>query len=340
MVQLEITVRRLIAHQVPRPIAGDPVPDPQLSEAVPDLPPDTLAFFGRRLIRTLQDRGQPVEVDPQLDSPRLPGILADVLSAENPDLVEPSQRAARYLLEVQPGSPYERQSLFVTAEVTANGQRSIAVMKLEREEGVHIHEREVNGMRVLTVEVLEDLMLTDNTRVFKAGLFRLDQDRIKGYVSDDQQGARDDPARYFLHRFLGCRLERRAAVVTRDFYNAAEEFISKQVGDSDRKLRYLTALQVEMASNRAQVDPVQFINDHLVGEDRAQFEVHLQSAGVPMAAFEKDLEKLESRVARSRLKTSKGITISGAASTIRDRVEITEINQRPAIVIRDTVAAV
>lgn len=339
-VDLTISARSLIAHQVPRPVSGDDTAEPLLSEAVPDLPTNTLAFFARRLMRSIQGRGQPVEVDPRFEDPRLPGIIIDLLNAEEPDLVEPSQRAARHLLGVQPGSPYETQSLFVTADVVANGVDSIAVMKLEREEGVHVHSREIDGRRVLDVEILEDLMLTDNTRVFKAGVFWLDQDALKGYVSDDQQGARDDPARYFLQRFLGCRLERSPSVVTRDFFQAAEDFFSEQVGDGETKLRYYTALQAELASNRNQIDPVQFASDHLRQQDRGQFEEHLRAAGVPTAAFDKNTSKLGTRVSRSRLKTSSGITISGSASDFGERVEVAEYEGSPAVVVKDTVAGV
>lgn len=337
---LTISARSLIAHQVPRPIGGAATAEPLLSEAVPELPTNTLAFFARRLMRSIQDRGQAVEVDPRFEDPRLPAIIQELLRAEEMDLVEPSQRAARHLLEVQPGSPYESESLFVTADVVANGVSSIALMKLEREEGVHVHTRDIDGKRVLDVEVLEDLMLTDNTRVFKAGVFWLDQDVLKGYVSDDQQGARDDPARYFLQRFLGCRLERSPSIVTRDFFQAAEDFISEQVGDGESKLRYYTALQAELSSNRTQIDPVQFASDHMQQEDRARFEEHLLGAGVPTAAFDKDISKLGPRVSRSRLRTSAGITISGSASEIEARVEVAQYEGSPAVVVKDTVAKV
>lgn len=339
MVQLAITVRRLIAHEVPRPLQGQDAVEPQLSEAIPDLPQRTLDFFGRRLIRSFADRGQSIEVDPRLEDPRLPGILRELLAEESPDLLDPSQRAARYLLEVQPGSPYEQQSLFVMAIVVANGRRSIALMKLEREVGVHVQQRQIDGKSVLDVEVLEDLMLTDKTRVFKAGLFWLDRNVLKGYVSDDQQAVRDDPARFFLQRFLGCRLERSPSVVTRDFYRATEAFITKHV-DESRKLDYFNALQVEMASNRGQIDPVQFARDYFEPDERAPFEGHLHDAGVPTAAFDKDITKLGPSVKRSRVKTSAGITISGAAQEMKDRVGVITFEGAPAIVVRDTIAEV
>ena len=337
---LDVRMRQLIAHQVPRPVQGDTTAEPQLSEAVPDLPLETLTFFGRRLVRSLSDRGQEVEVDPRFDDPRMPKILGDALSTEELDLVAPSVTAARYLLEVQPGSAYERQSLFVMGDAVANGQASIALLKLEREEGVHVHSRTIDGKVVLDVEVLEDLMLTDSTRVFKAGLFWKDQNTLKGIVSDDQQSRRADPARYFLERFLGCRLRRSPALVTRDFYEAAEKFISTEVGDGERKLQYLTALQAELSSNRTQIDPVQFAHDHLVQEDRARFETYLQQAGVPAAAFDKDLDRLVPRLKKSRLKTASGITISGATQAMTERVSVIHHDGGPAILIRDSVIEV
>lgn len=168
-----------------------------------------------------------------------------------------SQDAARHLYAVQGGSNSE--GLLVVCGVTVEGRTGVALMKLEEEEGVQVEQSTVSGKPTLSVTVLDNLMLTDNTRVFKAGVFWMSGNRLVGVASDEQQGTPLDIADYFLAQFLGCRLERRPDVLTRAFYDTATRFISEEVSDSDKKLDYERAVHAELCS-RTNIDPVQFAN--------------------------------------------------------------------------------
>ncbi len=76
-----------------------------------------------------------------------------------------SQDAARHLYAVQGGSNSE--GLLVVCGVTVEGRTGVALMKLEEEEGVQVEQSTVSGKPTLSFTVLDNLMLTDNTRVLR-----------------------------------------------------------------------------------------------------------------------------------------------------------------------------
>lgn len=151
-----LNVLSLIAHQIPHRNKNEPLVEIPLSEVVPEVPPETLGFFNRRLLRTLQSRGQDVEVDDQRTDNVLPAHLIAKLSGET-DLVEFSQAAARHLYTVQGGTSSE--GLLVVCELSLNGEAAVALMKLEEEEGVLVEDTEVGGLHTLSVVVLDSLLL-------------------------------------------------------------------------------------------------------------------------------------------------------------------------------------
>lgn len=330
-------VNELIAHQIPHRRKSDPIVDIEKSEAVPQVPQETLGFFTRRLVRTLNHRGQDVEIDQSRTELVMPPLMREYLTNEV-ELLEFSQHAAQHLYVSQTGSSSE--GLLIACDLIHAGTPAIGVMKLDEEEGVVVEEQQVNGHRTLGVTVLDHLLLTDNTRVFKAGVFWTDGDALVGHVSDEQQGDPVDIADYFLGRFLGCRLARRPHVLTRTFYDTVTSFISDQVADADKKLDYQDALHTEINSNRTKIDPIQFAQDHFDEEHRQPLLDAFTAAEVPEQSFFKDTARLGTRTKKSRLRTSGGITISGSIAEMKERVEPRELDGEQVIVIHDTLREV
>lgn len=333
----QIKVQSFIAHQVPRVKKSEKGREPNYSGAVPPSSDRNLDFFTRRLRRTLAKKGQPVEVNPKLEAVPVPDQLTAFLK-EQADVVAVSQAAARHLFQTQPASPHERESLFVTTPLTISGTRGVAVMKLEEEEGIHFTTKQIDGKTVLDVELYDNLTLTDNTRVFKAGAFWLDQGRLYGLVSDDQTGERGEIADFFLRGFLGCRHQRQPSLTTKDFYEAVDTWIAESPLSDQEKLDAYDALKTELRSQRKTVDPLQFVTDHFHPEHQDGLRAHLQQAGVPTAEFDKDLARLGTKPTSTRLKTTTGITITGSADDISERVSSEEVDGERVIVIRDTLA--
>lgn len=333
----QLSMEKLIAHDIPRRLKSDELADIPLSEAIPTLPSKTLQFFDLRLQGTLIKKGQLVEVDPKLESPTLPPKIENWLRGTETDLVVTSQRAARHLYAEQDGSTSE--GLLAVSKADLNGNRALAIMKLPHEEGLQIHTKEVNGKNTLEITVLGDLTLTQHTRVFKAGLFWMEADKVVGLVSDDQTGESYDIAGFFLSNFLGFRRQQLPSVTTKSFKRIVEKYVSEKVTDDNEKLEYFNALYVELRSNAPKIDPSDFIQKHFKPEHQQPLFNTLKESGVTSAAFEKDTSQITNNGTRGRLKTTGGLTIFGDSEAM-SRIQSQSINGKTAIVIFDSVSDV
>lgn len=331
-------VSSLIAHAIPLRRAGDPMIAIPVSQVVPKMEAKSLAFFRDRLKVTLARQGQIVEVDPTLVGSFLPPEIRRWLEASKPDLLGLSQGAAQHLYTNQSAS--QKDSWLAAATAKLGGARALALMKLPPEAGIQWRRVTLDGKVTLDVTVLDDLTLTEHSRVFKAGLFWLEGSRLRGLVSDEQQNAPTDISDFFLVKFLGFRRTREPNVLTQMFKVAATEFINKHVDDEEEKLGYFSALHVELRSHATRIEPAVFAQTHLAQEHRAQFLEVLAKHEVPDAGFRKDKSLLPREGRGGRVYTKNGLTISGDAEAIEERVRSAEVDNKRVIVIDDTLTSV
>lgn len=327
-------VRHLIVHDVPRRHAADPTDvGLDLSEAPAPDDPEVARFFKERLTATLMGHGQ--EVYPVRDSGSpVPALIEAYLTDDGErDLVDVSQHLAQHLYAVQ---NYTNPAGLLTVVTGDLGDRpAIAVLKLKKEEGVRLREEEVDGQPTLSIEYLRELMLTEETTLFKAGLFWLAGDEVRGMVSDEQQ--KGAPAAFFLQTFLGCELVEAPAVLTQRFSDAARAFIASDVDSQEEKYRYYIALHAELASNRAMIRPRSFIRENIEPDRQDDFARHLVGSGVPASSFKKDLERVASTLRRKSLRTQSGIRVAGTTDAWSEHVDITSADGLSTITIRDQI---
>lgn len=335
-----VVVERFVAHRVPRHKGEDDDRPIGYSASVPDLPPETLEFFARRLKTTLLDSGQNVEIDESLESPQMPGHIQAFLASSDRDLLELSKHAAQLLLEAQPASKWEDESIVAVMDVTVEGQQGVAFAKLEQEEGVEFEEEQVEGGTTLVVSINDHLLLTENTRVFKAAVYRMEDGSPVGVLCDIQQGERTTLARYFLRDFLGSRHQESPARTTKAFVAAVERYVSKSIADPEQKVRVSEALRTEIRSDRTKVSPTKFIQVNVPREHQGPMRQELVDAGLPMASFDKDRRLVERHQKRTAYTTASGIKLSGPAEAMSERVETGEDEQGAYLLIRDRITKV
>lgn len=323
----------VIVHEVPsRPVAqrssDDELP---LSEIAAPVTSEVLNFFRERINDSISKHGVDVQADPQTSSP-IPQWVIDHLDGKA-DLVEMSQDMARHLYQEQTG--VNPPGLLTVAPSNFKDSPALAIMKLQKEEGVRVQETELEGHHTLSVEHLRELMLTERTRVFKAGVFyRDDEGIVRGHVSDEQvRGVAD----FFLGRFLGCRFAESPATTTKQFHDTARSYFDEKVANTDERLRYHTALQVELQKHSNTVRPRDFIRDYIDEEHRHQFEQTLREAKIPLETFQKDTSRLtKSELTRTKAKTERGIQLVGDTETFDEVVEAGD----EVIVIHDKIVNV
>ena len=116
----------------------------------------------------------------------------------------------------------------------------LAILKLQRTEGVNLERVGASGAETYSLEHLRRLMLTNDTKVFKVALFDsenvVEPDDVRALVSDKQRFSSPEKrmADFFLKTFLGCRLRDDPAQVTSAYYVAAEAYINEKVADPER----------------------------------------------------------------------------------------------------------
>ena len=115
-------------------------------------------------------RAYPICFDPSSDSP-VPGHIREYTERGHGDEFIPmSQKIAVHLFQLQHGGI--SSGLLCAVDVVASSLAGLVLMKLEREEGARLElVKSSNGKKAFAMSVLDNLVLTDGTRLFKTGMF-------------------------------------------------------------------------------------------------------------------------------------------------------------------------
>jgi hypothetical protein len=309
-----------VIHDVPRPEQGD---DIVLTDAPVPLDAQLRGYLRRKIVESLEHRGLDVIADPE-GSPVVRDAVAAILGDEE-QLVTASKGIAGHLDKSQ--NRRNTAGLLIVLTGAVDDAPAVAVLKLEREQGLRLRIESKDGQSLVDLQFLRDLTLTDKTKIFKTSIFQIEKagvaETMFGRVSDDQRG-RDDGtgvATFFLSTFLGCKLRTNPAKATMDFVAAAEAFVNEDVTGDDRKGRYLVALQAALQDQQLDLVPKQFANSQLEPDDRPAFLSRISEGGLdPQVAFTKDTSLVKTK--GFRLTFSHGMVLIGSQQDLRERVEL------------------
>jgi hypothetical protein len=315
-------VGSVVVHDVPRTGADQQL---ILTDEPIALDEDLRNYFAGKIIASLGARGLDVVADLTADS-SVRVATAKILGS--PDtLVGASQDIARRL------------------QGTLTDQACVAVLKLEREEGLRVIVRTTGGRRTIDMQHLRDLTLTDKTKVFKTALLLQGPgegaDAVEGRASDDQRSLREGTgvATFFLSRFLGCQLRTNPEVATRDFFEAVQTFINEDVANPERRARYHIAVLAAMEDDRLDLQPRSFAERWVDSNDRPALLERVAAAGLEVGtAFEKDLSLISRQVRGFKLVFDSGMVLVGSKDDLETRVDVRPADaQKPGADINDAI---
>ncbi|MGO9209425.1 MAG: nucleoid-associated protein [Terriglobales bacterium] len=331
-------IRHVIFHDVPQKIReGDA--KPQLSDVETKVDASQKGHLKTKLTRVLNStKAYPIQFLATTASPvpkQVRQLTKSGYRAEN--FIDASRELANYLFEQHTGaiSP----GLLCVIDAAASGHPCLILMKLERERGAQLELSGAPGHRTFAMSVLNDLVLTDGTRLFKSAMFirtGAGDDDFRASACDNQYNvlSADDLAKFWM-RFLGCGFLLEPRVATQRFFESALSFISTAVTEPTVKSDIYDHLPSQMKSKAKDFAPKTFIQEFVPEEYQEQFREHLNVNNVPLSAFKKDIADIESKLQRRAYQTTKGGMISVPAE-IADIVVI-----RPEdILVKDTVAKV
>lgn len=317
----DFAVRAAVVHYVPTE-RDDPGDELLLTDAAIELDDALKGYFQSKIVGRLKDKGLEVVRDPQGDATIANAVLETELSDRA--LVASSQRIATRLANVQ-STKVSPSGLIAVVSGSISKRECLAVLKLERERGIHFAIKREHGRNLLDLELLRDLTLTDKTKVYKTALLYEVDGGIAGFVADDQRGMTTgrQVATFFLSRFLGCMARLPAAQMTYQFVDAANTAFNEGVPSPERRARYQVALLATLQSNVADIRPAKFAAQNLEREDRKPFLKRVEEAGIaPDVAFAKDTSRV--KVSRFRMTFKSGMVLVGDEAALRENVKVPE----------------
>lgn len=326
----------LVVHDVPQP-------DEERDELIltdTEIPLDAQlrGYFERKITQSLTKGGLEAIADPNESEIVRNGVTSVLADAGG--LVTISKSFAEHLDHSQ--TRRNPAGLLAVGVGAVDEGDVIAVLKLEREQGLRLHFDVAGGHAEAILQFLRDLTLTDKTKIFKTSLLRLetagDAASMYGVVSDDQRG-RDEGAgvaTFFLATFLGCQLKTNPEKATRDFVLATETFINQDVTSDERKGNYQVALLAKLQDQSLDIRPRAFANASIEPNDRPRFLQRVAEQGLdPNQTFAKDTSRAHAD--GFKIVFEHGMTLVGSREDLDQRVDIPEVaGVANGVVIKDT----
>lgn len=331
-----LKVLHVIFHDVPRHKQQAPT----LAEATTAVNAAHITHLRQKLTKVLRStHAYPVLFDVATPS-AVPEHVRTYTAEPSLELFVPmSQQVAQALWAHHAGgvSP----GLLCVLDVEVNKLRGVVLMKLEREEGARLElGKNEDGKKTFSMSMLDNLVMTDGTRLFKSAMFVRtgdDDDDFHAVCCDDQSRvtASSDMARFWL-RFLGCQVILAPRVATERFYESTVRFINESVTDPIQKNDLYEHLHSQLKSHQKQLVPKSFIAEYVPKDLRQPLTDHLKADDAPMTAFTKDLADIEGRIRRYSYRTKQGAIVTVPSDKVAELVDV----KAHSIVVKDEVTSI
>jgi hypothetical protein len=324
-----LRIRKVILHDVPKHTKKEEGEGPILSQVESPLSGSSSLYFKKKIVDSIKStKAFDITFDAISSSP-VPELITEYLTKPTKSLfIKNSQKMAEHLHNIQSG--HNPPGFLAVVDCTVDDKMALAIVKLEREEGVRLQQTTVQDKRTFNFDVIKDLIFTEKTRVYKVSLFiALDEElkSMEAAVSDYQTGyfRQADVARFFLRSFLGCTLLEEAYMSTRKFYELSEQFFNEEVKDPTKRQKYYTHLVSTLHSNADSVSPESFAQLFLETPDRKPYLAYIRSQGLNAVSFPLDTRLIDGRLKKQLIEFEEGISIVIRSEDAEERVKWTSL---------------
>jgi len=326
-----MVLRHVVFHDVPNQ-RGDGGAQVVLATDPTEIDANRRRLLHEKLTRTLDSRFAYGMVFQSQPSSIVPGQIRSYTSGGYVEakFINFSQALALHLFEVQTAAV--SAGLLCVIDIVVGGRHGVVLMKLEREAGAELKMKQAQGKTQFEMSVLDSLVLTGNTRLYKAAAFLRSgpgDEEFEMVACDNQHSTTDtkEMAR-FWRKYLGCDLEEAARVTTSKFFKAAMDFINERVDNPEFKTVMYESLHSELRSAKPTVVPRTFITDYVPEEVRPQFRAFLEERNVSMNGFEKDNQDINGPLRRLTYVSKAGVRVTAPEG----RGELIQVNPEQIIV--------
>jgi hypothetical protein len=317
-----ITAMQLTAtmvHELPRGRSKEGEPSDIVYSAAPTpLAPATDRFIRESMVLPALESSRAIVENAEYAS-KVPKLVREILS-DHSKLAPNSRAIADRLSETQTGGA--SAGVFLASLANADGIKRVVVMKAEHQEGVRLSHTGSGDNVVFEVQHLTELIMGDNSKVYKIGVLWLDEeDQLVGLMVDRQNGR--SFAEYFLTEFLGCDLRLPAEKLTKEFVDTIEKFINLTSLTPEKRARYSTAAVAVLQSPAKQLSPIGFAMEFIEAEDRDTFREMLPTL-ISHGSFTKDTTLVHSQIGGLKVKTDTGVVITASEQALADGTVLIE----------------
>jgi hypothetical protein len=326
-----LEIEKIIFHEIKRQKIEPKKDPPIFSEIESDLDASAKNVIKSRIILTINSpKSHDIIFSSEKSSP-VPEIVKSLLEkrnngSSNVDFVDVSKQIANHLNIIQTGV---NPGGFVTVIIGKNKKLNfVALLKIERDEGVRLEETERNGKKTFKINNIKDLILTKNTKFFKVSLFlsdNIEEGKYRGLICDNQLSGKTDYANFFLKKFLGCSLTEDPLIKTKDFFDNTMIFFKQNVNDPIIQSKYRLHLFSYLSNEGNIIQPRKFASTSLQTEHRDPYEKYLIKKGVGIKDIIRNTALIDRSIKNMFLEFENGVKIIGNQKNFEKNVKTEQL---------------
>jgi hypothetical protein len=320
-----ITIEKAIVHDLPKHKKSETSIQANYSEKDSVLTDGLKHFFKQKVVQALiSDKAFKICYDEDNSSP-VGYLVSDMLKTKCVDIVNSSKAIAKQLFEVQVGNNASGILVIMFGQISSHC--ACMILKLERDQGAQL---QLNlKTHSYDIREVQDLMLTQKTKIYKVALFLLKSDfnvKFDGMVMDYQIDvkAKKEVVTFFIEKFLGCKAFEDPKITSQKFYNYTRAFIHT-INDDILKAKYLQDLNSYVQKNSNTMNPKEFADDYMKTNDKDNYKNFLQTKHFRFAAFLKDTHLIENKVQRFMVEFINDVSIISNSGSFENKVKLEKV---------------
>jgi len=322
-----IKIEKVIVHSIPKHAKDKLDVEPTYSELESTLSGGLKLFFKDKIIQALgSHKSFKICFNNGSESP-VSYVCTEMIAKSADGFVQHSKVLAKHLFEIQVGS--NAAGILVCIYGTVNGHGTCFLLKLEMDKGMQLQlDPKTNSYDIAEVE---NLMLTQKTKIFKVAMFVSRTDfkaKYDGQIMDYQIDikSKKEVSTWFMDKFLGCIAFEDPKITTQLFYNLTRGYIETLEEPID-KAKYLQDLNSYVQKNNNTLSAEEFANDYLLETDqKSGYAAFLKSKDFTLSSFLKDNTQIENQVKRIMVTFENDISIIGNKGILDEKVKFQKLD--------------
>jgi len=323
-----IKIEKIIVHDIPKHKKSETIIVPNYSEQESNTTDGMRVFFKDKIISALSgQKSFKICINSKKDSP-VPLYVKKILMNNNESFVVDTKKIADRLLSSQDGVNAAGILLVISGKIS--DMNTCIILKLERDKGIQLTLNPLT--KSFDLNNIENLMLTQKTKIFKVALFIQKNDfnvKYDGYLTDYQidMKAKKEIQTFFMDDFLGCAPFQDPKFSTQKFYNYSRTYIDT-LDDEILKAKYTQDLNSYIQKNQSTISPREFADDYFTNpEEKDNYKKYLKEKEFSFDnAYLKDTALIVNKIRKITIAFENGISIIGNKGTIDDKVQLIKLD--------------